>query len=187
MKNEKKLTLQQSEALLKKMEIRFGENKNRYKDIDWNDIKIRLENKPEKLWSLHQMEETGGEPDVVGFDDSTKEYLIFDCAEESPKGRRSLCYDREAREARKKHPPKNSAMELAKEMGIDLLSESQYRKLQELGDFDTKTSSWLKTPIEIRKLGGSIFGDFRFNTVFVYHNGADSYYASRGFRGVLRV
>ena len=166
---------------------RFEKNKNRHTGIEWTNVREKLEANPEKLWSLHQMEETGGEPDVIDFDKETGEYIFYDCSAESPKGRRSFCYDNEALEARKEHKPKNSAVGLASQMGIDLLTEAQYRELQQLGKFDTKTSSWLKTPEKIRKLGGAIFGDFRFDTVFVYHNGVQSYYAGRGFRGVLRV
>ncbi|HEY0899983.1 MAG TPA: DUF4256 domain-containing protein, partial [Sphingobacteriaceae bacterium] len=162
-------------------------NKNRHQGLEWNAVQARLEADPDKLWSLNQMEQTGGEPDVVGQDNSSGEFLFIDCAAESPSGRRSLCYDREALDSRKENKPENSAVDLADEMGIELLSEEQYRELQKLGKFDTKTSSWLKTPPEIRKLGGAIFADFRYGQVFVYHNGAPSYYAARGFRGLLRV
>lgn len=160
---------------------------NRHKDIEWKKVEEKLKTHPEKLWSLNEMEESGGEPDVVGFDKKTSEYIFYDCSGESPKGRRSLCYDREALESRKKHKPKNSAMDLAGDMGIELLTEEEYYKLQELGEFDSKTSSWLKTPNELRKLGGAIFGDYRFGRVFIYHNGAESYYGARGFRGSLKV
>jgi len=181
------LSLKQSEEILNTLKTRFEKNKNRHKNIAWSSVQMKLEAHPKKLWSLYQMEETGGEPDVVGYDSTTKEYIFYDCSAESPKGRRSFCYDPEALEARKKHKPKNSAMGMAAEIGIELLNEEQYRELQQLGKFDTKTSSWLKTPENIRKLGGGIFGDFRFNTVFIYHNGVESYYAGRGFRGALRV
>jgi hypothetical protein len=186
-KKNKQLTAQQSEEILKTLKTRFEKNKNRHTGIEWTNVREKLEANPEKLWSLHQMEETGGEPDVVDFDKEMGEYIFYDCSAESPKGRRSFCYDNDALEARKEHKPKNSAVGMATEMGIDLLTETQYRGLQQLGKFDTKTSSWLKTPEKIRKLGGAIFGDFRFDTVFVYHNGVQSYYAGRGFRGVLRV
>lgn len=177
----------QHEALLETLKARFEENMTRHKGIQWPKVQARLEANPEKLWSLGEMERTGGEPDVVGHDKKTDEYLFFDCAKESPGGRRSVCYDREALEARKKHKPENSAVQMATDMGAELLTVEQYRNLQELGPFDTKTSSWLQTPSDIRKLGGAIFGDFRYGTVFVYHNGADSYYAARGFRCSLRV
>lgn len=185
--NSKKLTPKQSEELLTILEKRFKKNTKRHSQIEWSQVKSKLEVYPEKLWSLNQMEETGGEPDVIGFDTITNEYIFYDCAVESPKGRRSLCYDPEAFKARKEHKPKNSAIGMATEIGIELLTEDQYRELQQLGTFDTKTSSWLKTPDEVRKLDGAIFGDFRFNTVFVYHNGVQSYYGGRGFRGALRV
>ncbi|MCB0555459.1 MAG: DUF4256 domain-containing protein, partial [Phaeodactylibacter sp.] len=158
-----------------------------HEGLEWAKVQAKLEANPEKLWALHEMERTGGEPDVVGHDIKTGEYIFYDCSAESPKGRRSLCYDRDAWEARKEHKPENNAMDMAAAMGIELLTEEQYRALQQLGDFDTKTSSWLKTPPEIRKLGGAIFADFRYSHVFVYHNGAESYYAARGFRGSLRV
>lgn len=186
-KKNKQLTAQESEEILKTLKTRFEKYKNRHTAIEWTNVREKLEANPEILWSLHQMEETGGEPDVIDFDKETGEYIFYDCSAESPKGRRSFCYDNEALEARKEHKPKNSAVGLASQMGIDLLTEAQYRELQQLGKFDTKTSSWLKTPEKIRKLGGAIFGDFRFDTVFVYHNGVQSYYAGRGFRGVLRV
>ena len=175
------------DEILKTLKDRFGKNKNRHKGIDWADVQSRLEENADKLWSLSIMEETGGEPDVVGFDKKTGEYIFFDCAAETPKGRRSVCYDREALESRKQHKPADSAMEMAASMGIELLDEEQYRALQKLGNFDTKTSSWLKTPDAIRELGGAIFGDYRYGQVFIYHNGADSYYGVRGFRGALRV
>jgi hypothetical protein len=160
---------------------------NRHKGLEWEKIQAKLKANPEKLWSLNEMERTGGEPDVVGQDKKTGEYIFYDCSAESPNGRRSLCYDREALEARKENKPKDSAMNLAAAMGIELLSEEQYRELQKLGNFDAKTSSWVKTPSDIRKLGGALFGDYRYGNVFVYHNGADSYYAARAFRGSLRV
>ena len=187
-KNSKnKLSAQQREALLSKLKTRFEKNKNRHKGIEWDKVQARLESNNEKLWSLNEMEETGGEPDVVGYDKKTGEYIFFDCSAESPKGRRSFCYDHEALEARKEHKPENSAVEMATDMGIELLTEEQYRELQKLGKFDTKTSSWVKTPDAIRKLGGAVFCDRRYDTVFLYHNGAESYYAARGFRGSLRV
>ncbi|OQP64551.1 DUF4256 domain-containing protein [Niastella populi] len=183
----KKLSAAERDEILETLKDRFGKNKNRHKGIDWADVQSRLEEKADKLWSLRIMEETGGEPDVVGFDKKTGEYIFFDCAAETPKGRRSVCYDREALESRKQHKPADSAMEMAASMGIELLDEEQYRALQKLGNFDSKTSSWLKTPEAIRELGGAIFGDYRFGQVFIYHNGADSYYGARGFRGTLRV
>ncbi|WCT11628.1 DUF4256 domain-containing protein [Mucilaginibacter jinjuensis] len=182
-----KLSSQQTEELIAVLKIRFEKNKNRHKDLDWTKVQARLEANAEKLWSLDEMEATGGEPDVVGFDNSTGEYIFYDCAVESPKGRRSICYDHEALEARKEHKPGNSAVNMATEMGIEILTEEQYRELQKLGSFDTKTSSWIKTPVDIRKLGGAVFCDRRYNTVFLYHNGAESYYAARGFRGSLKV
>ena len=185
--NEKELSRAAREALLKALKARFEKNMDRHRGLEWAAIKAKLEADREKLWSLNEMERTGGEPDVVGRDRKTSEYLFFDCAAESPSERRSLCYDREALESRKEFKPKDSAMNLAAAMGIELLTEEQYRELQELGEFDTKTSSWLRTPSEIRKLGGAIFGDRRYDHVFVYHNGAESYYAARGFRGSLRV
>ena len=187
MKNKKQLSANQAEALLKVLETRFEKHMNRHKGIKWEEVKAKLEANPDKLWSLDAMEETGGEPDVVGFDKKTGEYIFYDCSAESPKGRRSLCYDQEALESRKQHKPADSAVNVAASMGIELLTEEQYRNLQQLGEFDTKTSSWIKTPAEIRKLGGAIFCDRRYNTVFLYHNGAESYYAARGFRGVLKV
>jgi hypothetical protein len=184
-KNE--LSSDQREKLLGIVKARFEKNMNRHHGLDWDKVQARLEAHTEKLWSLHEMERTGGEPDVVGYDKKSGEYLFYDCSEESPSGRRSFCYDREALESRKEHKPKNSAVDVAAAMGIELLSEEQYRNLQKLGSFDTKTSSWVKTPSEIRTLGGAIFADFRYGKVFVYHNGAESYYAARGFRGSLRI
>jgi len=181
------LSNKQREELLKALQSRFEKNMNRHKGLEWVKVQAKLEAKAEKLRSLNEMERTGGEPDVVGHDKKTGEYIFYDCSAESPKDRRSLCYDREAQESRKENKPKDSAMNLAAAMGIELLTEEQYRELQKLGEFDTKTSSWVKTPSDIRKLGGAIFCDRRYNTVFVYHNGADSYYAARGFRGWLRV
>lgn len=176
-----------SVELLEVLKARFEKNSNRHLGIDWNNVQAKLEANPNKLWSLFEMEKTGGEPDVVGYDNQTNEFIFFDCAIESPTGRRSFCYDREALDARKEHKPKNSALDMADEMGIEILTETEYRDLQKLGNFDTKTSSWIKTPNEIRKLDGALFADFRYNTTFIYHNGAQSYYAARGFRGVLRV
>jgi hypothetical protein len=181
------LSPEQGEELLKTLKVRFEKNMNRHEGLEWPKVQAKLEAHPEKLSSLNAMESTGGEPDVVGYDQKTGEYIFYDCSAESPKGRRSLCYDREALESRKQHKPKNNAMDLATAMGIELLTEEQYRELQKLGDFDTKTSSWVKTPAAIRKLGGAIFCDRRYDHVFVYHNGAESYYAARGFRGSLRV
>jgi hypothetical protein len=183
----KKLLPEQHEELLGALKTRFEKNMNRHKNIEWTKVQAKLEANPEKLWSLGEMETTGGEPDVVGHDKKTGEYIFYDCSLESPKDRRSICYDREALDSRKENKPKNNAMDMAVAMGIELLTEEQYRELQQLGKFDSKTSSWLKTPPEIRKLGGAIFADFRYGTIFVYHNGADSYYAGRGFRGLLRV
>ncbi|CAH0122167.1 MULTISPECIES: DUF4256 domain-containing protein [unclassified Paenibacillus] len=185
--NKMELSPEQREGLLQTLKARFEENTNRHKGLEWANVQAKLETNAEKLWSLHEMERTGGEPDVVGYDDKTGEYLFYDCSAESPKGRRSVCYDREALESRKEHKPANSAIGMAAAMGIELLTEEQYRELQKLGNFDKKTSSWLKTPSEIRKLGGAIFADFRYGNVFVYHNGAESYYAARGFRGSLKV
>jgi hypothetical protein len=173
--------------LLKLLKYRFEKNKNRHKGVDWADVQAKLEASPKKLKALAQMEESGGEPDVIGVDKKAGEFLFVDCAAESPKGRRSVCYDREALESRKEHAPQNSAVDMANAMGIELLTEEQYRELQTLGKFDLKTSSWIKTPPEIRKLGGALFCDRRYDTVFLYHNGAQSYYAVRGFRGILRV
>ncbi|WP_026565092.1 DUF4256 domain-containing protein [Bacillus sp. UNC41MFS5] len=181
------LSLEQCEELLKTLKARFEKNMNRHEGLEWAEVQTRLEVNPEKMWSLSEMEGTGGEPDVVGHDQKTGEYIFYDCSAESPKGRRSFCYDREALESRKQHKPENTAIDLATAMGIELLTEEQYRELQKLGKFDLKTSSWVQTPANIRKLGGAIFCDRRYDTVFVYHNGADSYYAARGFRGSLRV
>jgi hypothetical protein len=177
----------QCEELLRALKARFEKNVNRHEGLEWAKVKARLEANPKKIWSLSEMERTGGEPDVIAYDKQTGEYIFFDCSAESPKGRRSFCYDREALDSRKEAKPKNSAMDLAAAMGIELLTEEQYRELQKLGTFDTKTSSWIKTPADVRKLGGAIFGDRRFGRVFVYHNGAESYYAARAFRGWLRV
>ena len=185
--NKKELLPEQREELLKTLKDRFEKNMNRHKGVEWTKVQARLEASTEKLWSLDDMESTGGEPDVVGYDQKTDEYIFYDCAAESPKGRRSICYDPEALESRKEHKPGNSAIGMAAEMGIEILDEEQYRELQQFGKFDTKTSSWLKTPAGIRKLGGAIFADYRYGTIFIYHNGAESYYAARGFRGVLRV
>jgi hypothetical protein len=185
--NKKKLSPEQGEELLRALKARFEKNMKRHKHLEWAKVQAKLEPHPEKLWSLHEMESTGGEPDVVGHDRKTGEYIFYDCSAESPKGRRSVCYDREALESRKEHKPKNSALDMAAAMGIELLTEEQYRELQQLGNFDSKTSSWVKTPSAIRKLGGALFCDRRYDTVFVYHNGAESYYAARGFRGSLRV
>lgn len=182
-----KITPAQREELLSTLKSRFEKNMNRHKGLDWSKVQTKLEADPEKLWSLNEMERTGGEPDVVGHDKKTGEFIFYDCSAESPKGRRSICYDREALEARKEHKPKDSALNMAAAMRIELLTEEQYRELQKLGDFDTKTSSWIKTPADIRKLGGALFCDRRYDHVFVYHNGADSYYAARAFRGLLRV
>jgi hypothetical protein len=181
------LTAEQRETLLKTMKTRFEKNMNRHKGLEWAKVQAKLEANGEKLWSLHEMERTGGEPDVVGYDPNTDEYTLYDCSAESPKGRRSLCYDRDALESRKEFKPQDNALDLAAAMGIEILTEEQYRALQKLGNFDTKTSSWVKTPAEIRKLGGAIFADRRYDHVFVYHNGASSYYGSRAFRGSLRV
>jgi hypothetical protein len=181
------LSAEQREELLSALKARFENNMQRHQGLEWADVQAKLEANPEKLWSLYEMERTGGEPDVVGHDKQTGEIIFYDCSAESPKGRRSLCYDREALEARKEHKPKNNAIDMATAMGIELLTEEQYRALQKLGDFDTKTSSWVQTPSDIRKRGGALFVDRRYDTVFVYHNGAVSYYAARGFRGSLRV
>lgn len=185
--NKTKLSPEQQLELLGVLQARFEKNRNRHPDSLWKNVQARLESSPEKMWSLYQMEQTGGEPDVISFDASTGEFIFYDCSPESPKGRRSVCYDREGQESRKEHKPASNAVDMAAEMGIELLSEQDYRELQKFGPFDTKTSSWLKTPAEIRKHGGAIFGDFRYGQVFVYHNGAQSYYAARGFRGKLRV
>ncbi len=185
--DKKELSPKQREELLRTLKGRFEQNMNRHKEVEWAKVQAKLETNAEKLWSLKEMERIGGEPDVVGHDKKAGEYIFCDCSSESPKGRRSLCYDREALESRKEHKPENSAIDMAAAMGIELLTEEQYRELQKLGNFDTKTSSWVKTPSDIRKLGGAIFCDRRYNTVFVYHNGAESYYAAMGFRGSLRI
>jgi uncharacterized protein DUF4256 len=185
--NKKELAPEQREELLKALKARFEKNMNRHTGLEWAKVQATLEANTEKLWSLNEMERTGGEPDVVGHDKKTGEYIFYDCSAESPKGRRSVCYDREALESRKEHKPDNNVIDMTVAMGIELLSEEQYRELQKLGNFDTKTSSWVKTPSDIRKLGGALFADRRYNTVFIYHNGAESYYAARGFRGSLRV
>ena len=181
------LSPEQHEELLRALKARFEKNMNRHQSLEWAEVQAKLEAAPEKLWSLSEMERTGGEPDVVGQDEQTGEVIFYDCSAESPNGRRNICYDREALEARKEFKPENSALDMAAAMGIEILTEEQYRQLQQLGNFDLKTSSWLKTPAEIRKLGGAIFGDRRYDHVFVYHNGAESYYGARGFRGSLRV
>ena len=190
----KKLSSEQQKELFKTLKARFEKNMNRHKGLEWANVQAKLEAclsgrqaNNDKLWSLDDMEVTGGEPDVVGYDKKTGEYIFYDCSAESPKGRRSLCYDRKALDARKEHKPANSIIDMAAEMGIEVLTEEQYRELQKLGEFDTKTSSWVTTPDKIRKLGGAIFCDRRYDTIFMYHNGADSYYAARGFRGSLRV
>jgi hypothetical protein len=185
--NKKELSPEQGSVLIRVLQERFEKNRNRHEDFEWSKVQAKLEANTKKLWSLNEMERTEGEPDVVGYDAKTDEYIFYDCSAESPKGRRSACYDREALESRKEHKPKNSAIDMAVNMGIELLTEEQYRELQKLGNFDTKTSSWIKTPAEIRNLGGALFADFRYNNVFVYHNGAESYYAARGFRGSLRI
>jgi len=185
--SKKELSAEQREELLLALEVRFEKNMKRHKGLEWDKVEAKLVANPEKLWSLGEMERTGGEPDVISHDKKADEYIFYDCSAESPAGRRSFCYDREALDSRKEHKPKNSAIGMAAEMGIELLSEEQYRELQKLGKFDTKTSSWVKTPVDIRKLGGAIFCDFRYGTVFTYHNGAESYYAARGFRGLLKV
>jgi hypothetical protein len=185
--NKKELSPKQREELLRVLQARFQTNMTRHKGLEWAEVEAKLEANAEKLWSLSEMEKTDGEPDVVGHDKKTGEYIFYDCSAESPKDRRSLCYDREALDARKENKPKGNAVEMATALGIELLTEEQYRELQKLGEFDTKTSSWVKTPLEVRKLGGALFCDRRFNTVFTYHNGAESYYAARGFRGSLKV
>lgn len=185
MKNE--LSKKESEELFTTLKNRFENNLKLHKNIEWDKVKAKLDANPERLWSLNEMEKTGGEPDVVGFDKQKDKYLFYDCSAESPKERRSLCYDRKALESRKENKPKNSAVDMAVAMGIEILTEEEYRELQKLGEFDLKTSSWVKTPAKIRKSGGAIFCDRRYDTVFVYHNGAESYYAARGFRGLLRV
>lgn len=186
-KSKQKKQLPEFEELLKILKDRFEKNMKRHISIKWADVHAKLEKNSEKLWSLNEMEITGGEPDIVGYDKRSGEYIFYDCSEESPKGRRSLCYDRDALNSRKEHKPKNSAVDMAVSMGIEILNEEQYRELQKLGNFDTKTSSWISTPPDIRKLGGAVFCDRRYGKVFVYHNGAESYYAARGFRGILKV
>ncbi|TVX86864.1 DUF4256 domain-containing protein [Paenibacillus agilis] len=185
--SKKELSLEQHEELLTLLKARFEKNMDRHSDLEWANVQAKLEANPDKLWSLHEMEKTEGEPDVVGYDAQLGEYIFYDCSKESPKGRRSICYDLEALESRKQHKPENNAIDMAAAMGIELLTEEQYRELQKLGNFDLKTSSWVQTPANIRKLGGAIFCDRRYDMVFVYHNGAESYYAARGFRGSLRV
>ncbi|WP_200792860.1 DUF4256 domain-containing protein [Bacillus massilinigeriensis] len=185
--NKKELSLEQREELLRKLKARFEKSMHRHEGVEWANVQAKLDANPEKLWRLNEMEVTGGEPDVVGYDKKKDEYIFYDCSAESPKGRRSVCYDREALESRKKHKPDNNAIDMAADMGIELLTEEQYRALQQLENFDMKTSSWVQTPADIRELGGALFCDRRFGHVFVYHNGADSYYAARGFRGSLRV
>ena len=185
--NKKKLSSEQGGELLKVLKTRFEKNMKRHKGLEWAKVQARIAANPEKLWSLDEMELTGGEPDVVGYDKKTGEYIFYDCSSESPKDRRSLCYDREALESRKEHKPKNNALDMAADIGIELLTEEEYRELQQLGEFDLKTSSWVQTPDRIRDLGGALFCDRRYDTVFLYHNGAESYYAARGFRGSLRV
>lgn len=185
MVNKKELSFEQHESLMKILKDRFEKNRHRHKDLEWTKVQAKLEKNPKKLWSLNEMERTGGEPDIVG--NKANEYIFYDCCVESPKERRSLCYDRKALDSRKEHKPKDSAIDMATTMGIEILSEEQYRELQQFGNFDTKTSSWIATPDQIRKLGGALFCDFRYENVFVYHNGAESYYAARGFRGVLKV
>ncbi len=187
MDSKKTLSPEQRKELVSTLKARFEKNMNRHKGLEWANVQAKLEANTEKLWSLDEMEISGGEPDVVGHDKKTGEYIFYDCSAESPKGRRSICYDHEALESRKEHKPENSAIEMASNMGIEILTEEQYRELQKLGNFDTKTSSWVKTPADIRKLGGALFCDRRYNTVFLSHNGAESYYAARGFRGSLRV
>jgi hypothetical protein len=187
MENKKELSPTQHEELIRSLKARFEKNINRHKSLEWAKLQTKLEANSEKLWSLNEMERTGGEPDVVGYNDKTGEYIFYDCSLESPNGRRSLCYDREGLESRKENKPENNTIDMASAMGIELLTEEQYRELQKLGNFDTKTSSWVKTPSDIRKLGGALFADYRYGNVFVYHNGAESYYAARAFRGSLRV
>ncbi len=187
MENKKELSPEKKEELISTLKARFEKNMNRHKSLEWDKVQAKLEADTEKLYTLNEMERTGGEPDVVGLDEKTDEYIFYDCSAESPKGRRSVCFDREALDSRKEYKPENNAVDMAAAMGIELLTEEQYRELQKLGEFDTKTSSWVKTPVEIRKRGGALYCDRRYNHVFVYHNGADSYYAVRGFRGSLRV
>jgi len=182
-----KLSPEQQQEFIGLLKTRFEKNKNRHAGVEWAKVQAKLETNAEKLWSLNEMEITGGEPDVVAYDENTGEYVFYDCVAESPKGRRSVCYDHEALEARKEYKPANSAVEMARDMGIELLNEEQYRELHKFGKFDSKTSSWIKTPADIRKLGGAIFADYRYETIFIYHNGAESYYAARGFRGALRL
>lgn len=186
-KNNKTISAKDKENLIKTLKERFEKNMNRHKGIKWEKVEEKMEANPDKLRSLNEMESTGGEPDVIAYDKKKNEFVFCDCSEESPKGRRSVCYDREALNKRKEHKPKNDAITMAEDMGIEILTEDDYRELQKLGEFDLKTSSWIKTPAEIRKLGGAVFGDRRYDTVFLYHNGADSYYAARGFRGKIRV
>lgn len=183
----KKLSAEETNEVLKILELRFKENINRHPNIKWEEVFQKLKSQPEKVWTLNEMEKTGGEPDVVEYDEKTEEYIFFDCSKETPIGRRNICYDREALESRKKFKPDSSAVDMANEIGIEMLDEQEYRNLQKLGQFDLKTSSWIKTPLEIRNLGGAIFADRRYDTVFVYHNGADSYYGVRGFRGKLII
>lgn len=183
----KKISDIETNELFSNLKSRFEKNKKRHENIEWANVQAKLEKQPEKIWSLNEMEKTGGEPDVIGYDADTDQYIFCDCSIESPKGRRSLCYDREALLSRKEYKPANSVIDVANEMGIELVTEKQYHELQKHGNFDIKTSSWLATPIEVRKLGGAIFGDYRFGRVFIYHNGAESYYAARGFRGILKV
>jgi len=185
--NKKELSLEQREELLRALKARFEKNMDRHQGLEWADVQAKLDAHTEKLWSLHEMERTGGEPDVVGYDQEKDEYIFYDCSAESPKGRRSVCYDLEGLESRKKHKPENNAIDMATDMGIELLTEEQYRDLQKLGNFDMKSSSWVQTPADIRELGGALFCDYRYGHVFVYHNGASSYYSARGFRGSLRV
>ncbi len=187
MNKTKELSAEQRTILLNILKARFEKNMNRHEGLKWDEVKMKIESNTEKFWSLNEMEKTGGEPDIIGFDKNTNEYVFCDCSPESPKERRSVCYDHEALETRKQFKPKNNAIDMAASMGIEILTEEQYRQLQTFGDFDTKTSSWLKTPTDIRKRGGAIFADFRYGNVFIYHNGAESYYAARGFRGSLKV
>lgn len=187
MSKQKKLSPEQTEKLLKTLKARFEKNLSRHKNLKWDQIDAKLKANPEKLWSLNEMESTGGEPDVIKYDKKTNQYIFYDCSEESPKGRRSLCYDHEALKSRKAHKPKNNSIDMAAAMGIEILSVEEYHALQKLGNFDTKTSSWIKTPANIRKLGGALFCDRRYDQVFTYHNGAESYYAARGFRGFIKI